>query len=146
MYVVPQPPITISGIDPAPVIGQPFNPVCEASVPDGINGTVTVTWLDLSGAPVATDTSDDTASATLNLNPFSAANFGMYECQTTLMSPSLERPLLVPTTLTIDGTGATVSPPDRVATLPPEVTPATGTYEHIILLPTHTHCRYYCPL
>lgn len=112
------------------MIGQPFNPICEASVPEGISGNITVTWFDPSGNPVATDTSEDTASAILSIPQLGASDFGAYECETIFTSPSLERPLQIPTTLTLDGDEATVSPPDRVATLPPEVTPSTGEYKY----------------
>ena len=101
---MPQPEIVFTSAL-APVVGQPYQIDCSGTVPDSLSGNVTASWIDETGAVIASQQGIGSATAALSFNMLQLSDAGTYTCIVTVTSNLLNRPLRTSRSLnlTIEG-------------------------------------------
>ena len=79
----------------APVIGESFSIICNATIEDNLSPNINLTWIyndSRSNGIIITSNSD--GSLTLNVNPVQESHEGLYTCVATVTIPDVPQQII----------------------------------------------------
>ena len=81
--------------DGAPVIGESFSIICNATIEDNLSPNITLTWVyNDSMSNGITITSNSDGSLTLNVNPVQESHEGLYTCVAMVTIPDVSQQIV----------------------------------------------------
>ena len=91
---LPVPIVTITR-EGAPVIGESFSIICNATIEDKLSPNINLTWVyNDSRSNGITITSNPDGSLTLNVNPVQESHEGVYTCVATITIPDVPQQII----------------------------------------------------
>ena len=91
---LPVPIVTISR-EKAPVVGESFSIICNATIEDNLSPNINLTWIyndSLNNDITITSNSD--GSLTLNVDPFRESHEGLYTCVAMVTIPDIPQQII----------------------------------------------------
>jgi len=82
-------------VSSTPVLNQQYSATCSLDVPDDLQATVDVIWLNPAGVAIARATGINAAEATFTIPSLQQSDVGEYTCRAIVTSPRLDTPLTV---------------------------------------------------